>query len=154
MGKQFHRLQPETIIRVLYRLRAEIIREGQDGQEYVDALLWLRGADPEAERVPGKRARHFGRWKLRLVILRELRDSQRTGPQLVAAISAEGGLTAKQARLVVYPTLCRMRDAGAICAPRKDNRGRLLWEMAWLEANRLIVRHGETGPIFLQSYRQ
>ena len=74
-----------TIIRALYRLRAEIIRDGQDGLEQVDALLRLRGADPEGRRVPPKLARHFGRGKLRLAILMALRDGPRTGAQILAA---------------------------------------------------------------------
>ncbi len=34
----------ETFVRVLYRLRAEIIREGQDGREHVDALTTEGGS--------------------------------------------------------------------------------------------------------------
>lgn len=136
MGTEFRRLHPETIRQVLYRLRAEIIREGQDGLEHVDALLRLRGADPEARRVPGKQAKQFGRGKLRLAILRALQDGPRTGPQIAAAVATERGLTPKQARASVYPSLCRLRDAGAICAPRKGNRGRLLWELEQMSGRR------------------
>jgi hypothetical protein len=130
MGTEYRRLHPETIVRVLYRLRAEIIREGQDGLEHVDALLRLRGANPEAKRVPPKVARQFGRGKLRLAILRALRDGPRTGAQIAAAVAAERGLTAERARAHAYPTLSKLRAEGHVCAPRKDNRGRLLWELA------------------------
>ena len=120
-----------TFVRVLYRLRAEIIREGQDGLEYVDALLRLRGADPDAQRVPSKQGpKAFGRGKLRLAILRELREGPRTGAQIVAVIAAERGWTAERTRTHIYPTLSHMRAEGHVCAPRKDNRGRLLWEQS------------------------
>ena len=36
-----HRLSEDSIARVLYYVRAEIIRDGMDGQEHVDALLTL-----------------------------------------------------------------------------------------------------------------
>ena len=87
--------------------------------------LRLRGADPEARRVPPNVSRHFRRGKLRLAILPELRDGPRTGAQIAAAVAAERGWTAERTR-----TPSHMRAEGHVCAPRKDNRGRLLWEMA------------------------
>ena len=64
----------------------------------MDALLRLRGADPETKRVPGNQPKQFGRGKLRMAILRALRDGPRTGPQIAAAVAAERSLTAEQAR--------------------------------------------------------
>ena len=87
----------ETFVRVLYRLRAEIIREAQDGLEHVDALLRLRGADPEARRVPPKLGHGFGRGKLRMAILRALRDGPRTGKQIAAAVAAAARAQARAA---------------------------------------------------------
>lgn len=128
MGKEFRRLHPETIRRVLYRLRGEIIREGQDGLEHVNALLRLRGADPEAQRVPEKQLKGFGRGKLRLAIMRALQDGPRTGAQIAAAVAAGRGWTTKQARANVYPALCRMRDAGSITAAQEGG-GRIFWSL-------------------------
>ena len=120
----------DTFVRVLYRLRAEIIREGQEGLEHVEALLRLRGADPEAQRVPPKAARHFGRGELRLAILRALRDGPRTGMQIAEAIAAEHGIASDLAYKRVAPTLWHLRAQGVVTSARKDNRGRLLWDLA------------------------
>lgn len=119
----------ETFVRVLYRLRAEIVREGQDGLEHVDALLRLRGADPEAQTIPARVPKSFGRGKLRMAVLRALRDGPRTSAQVAAAVAAEHGMTAEQVR-TVYPCLSRMLASGAITAARKGKRGRCLWSVA------------------------
>ncbi len=78
---------------------------------------------------PPKARQHFGRGKLRMAIMRALRDGPKTRPQIVAAIAAEHGMTAKATRLCVYPRLSQMRAEGHVCAPRKDNLGRLLWNL-------------------------
>ncbi len=49
----------ETIARVLYQIRADIVREGKEGLRHVEALLKARGLDPEAHRVPHKLPRVF-----------------------------------------------------------------------------------------------
>jgi hypothetical protein len=64
----------ETTDRVLLYLRAQIIRDRLDGLDHVDALLRLRGCDPDAYRVPPKRRRHFRNGGLRRAVLAILRE--------------------------------------------------------------------------------
>ncbi len=53
------RLSEKSVARVLCYVRSEIIREGLDGQEQVDALLCARGLDPAAYHVSRKRPIQF-----------------------------------------------------------------------------------------------
>ena len=53
----------------LYYLRSQIIREGLDGLEHVDALLRLRGLDPEAVHVPAKRVEAFRHGEFKRAVL-------------------------------------------------------------------------------------
>ena len=131
MRKPYHRPMKEgVVIGVLRYVRAEIIRDGLDGLEHADALLRARGVDPEALCVPRKMPKHFRRGALRMAILRALQDGQRTTAQVTAAATEGHALTASEARKIVYRGLCHLRTQGHVCALRKDNRGRLLWEMA------------------------
>lgn len=47
------RVSDEEVARVLYYLRAEIIREDRFGKVHVEELMYMRGLDPEAFIVPG-----------------------------------------------------------------------------------------------------
>lgn len=118
-----------AVIRVLRYVRAEIIRDGLDGLDHVEALLRARGVDPDALYVPRKQPKHFRHGKLRMAILWALQDGPRTGPQVAAAIAAERGLAVEHAYKIVYRGLCHLRTQGRVIAPMKDNRGRLLWEI-------------------------
>jgi hypothetical protein len=48
-----------VIIGVLCHIRAEILRDGLDGLEHVEALLRARGVDPETLYVPRKVPKRF-----------------------------------------------------------------------------------------------
>ncbi len=122
-----------VVIGVLRYVRAEIIRDGLSGLDHVEALLRARGVDPEALYVPRKQPKHFRRGMLRTAILRVLQDGPRTSRQITARVTAGHGLTAKEAYKIVYRGLCHLRAQGLVCAPRKDNRGRLRWciESTW-----------------------
>ena len=82
-------LNPERLDFQLYRIRAQIVRDGLEGLEHVDALLRLRGCDPEAVHVPRKTKRTFKRGELRRAMLAALRD----GPKRLGDIDvgADGG---------------------------------------------------------------
>lgn len=83
---KMNRHSDETINISLYYLRAQIIREGADGLEHVEALMKLRGLDLDALPVPEKRNRRFRKGQLRQAILEELRKGPRTSRQIAEAI--------------------------------------------------------------------
>ena len=73
------RLSENTIARALYYVRAEIIREGTEGLEHVEALLVQRGHDPEAYHVHKKLPRMFkGRNMCRRAVVGALRQGPAT----------------------------------------------------------------------------
>ena len=112
---RFDRLTDETIDHVLLYLRAEIIREGLDNLECVDALLDMRAVDVSAYIVPQKRPKHFKRNQLRREILSALRSGPLTGPEIARAISTKhAGLTYKQAYKRVYIALDAMQERGLV----------------------------------------
>jgi predicted Rossmann fold nucleotide-binding protein DprA/Smf involved in DNA uptake len=86
---KMHRHSDETINTSLYYLRAQIIREGADGLEHVEALMKLRGLALDALPVPEKRNRRFRKGQLRQAILDELRKGPRTSRQIAEAIGHE-----------------------------------------------------------------
>ena len=69
-------VKPHTIDNALYHLRALCVREGHEGLEHVEALLRIRGLDPDAMHVPKKQPRRFRRGELRKAVL----DALRNGP--------------------------------------------------------------------------
>lgn len=79
---KMHTHSDETIDTSLYYLRAQIIRDGADGLEHVEALMNLRGLALDALPVPEKRNRRFRKGQLRQAILDELRKGPRTSRQL------------------------------------------------------------------------
>ena len=83
---KMHRHSDETINISLYYLRAQIIRDGADGLEHVEALMKLRGLALDALPVPEKRNRRFRKGQLRQAILDELRKGPRTSRQIAETI--------------------------------------------------------------------
>lgn len=80
------RLGDDSINDALYHLRAQIIRRGSDGLDHVEALMQMRGLDPEALHVPEKKNRTYRRGGLRVAVLTVLRQGQHTAPQIAAAL--------------------------------------------------------------------
>ena len=74
MKLRFDRYTDETINTSLIYLRAKIIREGLDGLDHVEALLRLRGCEPEAVRVPPPRECWFKPGEVRRYVLEAHRD--------------------------------------------------------------------------------
>ncbi len=112
MGTELRRLKPETITRALVALRAELIREGGEGLEHVEALLQMRGNNLPP--VPRKANQHFKRGKLRLAICAALRDGPLTGPQIVERACATHGLAYRTLYQSVYAQLYCMKKAGTL----------------------------------------
>lgn len=126
MRRHEHRsIKEDTIVAVLHYVRAEIVRDGLDGLEHVEALLRARGVAPDARHVPRKTPKHFRRGQLRAAILRALRDSPRSGPEIAREIAREtNGLTYEQVYKRVYIALYAMKRAGLV---ERDGR---LWGLA------------------------
>lgn len=116
--KTMSRLSEAFIARVLYHLRADAIREGTPGLEHVNALLTLRGLDPEAGRVPMKRPKTFPRGELRRLVLDALRDGPKTAAEIGANVPAD------RAQRRVGGVLRRMENAGMV---RRDGA---VWQLS------------------------
>ena len=113
MGTELRRLKPETITRALLALRAELIREGGEGLEHVEALLRLRGNNlpPVPRKAPPQ---NFKRGRLRLAICAALRDGPLLGPQIVERVCAAHGLAYRAIYQNVYAQLYCMKKAGQV----------------------------------------
>ncbi len=107
------RLSEGTIARVLFYIRAEAIREGLQGQDHVEALLRLRGHDPDSKPVPLRRPKTYARGTLAAKVLGALRD----GPRAVGDMGVESPIRA-------YRCLLRLQKAGEV---RREGR---LWGLA------------------------
>lgn len=83
------RLSEKSIARILYYIRAEIIREGLDGQKHVDALLQARGLDPEAHHVPRKHPKQFKRGHLKCRLMDALRERPSGSKELAERVGAD-----------------------------------------------------------------
>jgi hypothetical protein len=109
----FRPIKDETVISTLHYLRSVIVREGQDGLEHVDALLRLRGVDPDSLPMPAKRPKHFARGKLRIAVMEALRDGPMTGADIARRVQGNG-LDYALAYKRVYQCLNHMQGAGLV----------------------------------------
>ena len=109
-----------VVIGVLCHIRAEILRDGLDGIEHVEALLRARGADPAALYVPRKQPKHFRHGRLRMAILGALVDGPLAAPQIAVVISVDLPLAAQ---LVPGDTItfamCTLAEAHAVLQERR-----------------------------------
>jgi hypothetical protein len=96
----FRPMKDATVTGVLHNLRCAILRDGLDGLEHVDALLRLRGVDPDSLRMYAKRPKHFGRGKLRCAVLEALRDGPMRGRDIARRVQGNG---------LEYAHACRRR---------------------------------------------
>ena len=113
MTLRLGRVSENTIRNALLYMRAEILRDGLDGLEHVDALLAMRGHDPVS--VPRKVPKTFKRNELRRMILEELRSGPMTGRELADRIAARAGrIDRESAYKRVYTAFPSMQHAGII----------------------------------------
>ncbi len=109
----------------LCNLYVELRRNCGEGLEHVEALLRLRGIEPDNIRVPEKRKRIFRRGQLWRAVLEILRDGPMPSGQIAARLIAENpDKCPKQVRWSMYMTLRKLRTAGLV-----THEGRL-WERA------------------------
>jgi hypothetical protein len=116
----------ETTTRTLLYLRAQIIREGLDGRDHVDALLRLRGCDPDAYRVPPKRRRHFRNGGLRRAVQAILREYGPISAREAGARLHERYQDMERSQAVASAKygLCALKEAGMVV-----NEGRV-WRLS------------------------
>lgn len=113
MGDTFRLLMPKTIDAALLNLRAQIIREGGEGLEHVDALLKIRRC--HAASVPAKVPHTFRRGELRRAIFAELRSGPLTAWELAARIAVrKKGMTAQRIHISMHGALTKMKRRGLV----------------------------------------
>ena len=124
MTRHFFRpMKDATVIGVLHNLRCEILRDGQDGLEHVDALLRLRGVNPASLRTYAKQPKHFRRGKLRQAVMDALRDGLMRGSDIARRVQGNG-LDYPRAYRLTYQCLSSMKVRGLV---RREGR---LWGLA------------------------
>lgn len=116
MPRTYYRpIKDDTIISVLHFIRQEIVRDNLDGLDHVDALLRLRGADPEALVTPYKRPKVFRKGELRQMVLDPLREGPQTGSEIARKVQVRKQvLTYEQAYRRVYICLNTLKRRGLV----------------------------------------
>jgi hypothetical protein len=106
----------KTITSALLHLRAQIIRDGLGGIEYVNALLVLRGVNPAQHYVRRKIPQDsFEQHKAKLLVLQALRTGPKQPRDMVDAfLAAKPGLERNRVFIRLYRALRKMRDAGVL----------------------------------------
>lgn len=106
----------KSITSALLALRAQIIRDGLEGLEHVNALLLARGVDPAAHHVPRKFAQRRDTSRL---ALEALRTGPKRGEDVSRYASSVTDMTYEQARGRMYQALHGLRRRGLVA---KDGR--------------------------------
>ena len=119
-------MKERGITNALLHLRVQIVREGLDGLNHVEALLRQRGVDPEAQHIPRKQpADKFQHAELKRLVLDALRSGPQTGEAIAAHVVAQRPHIAPcDAYRRAYVALARMKRDGVVC-----REGRL-WALA------------------------
>lgn len=111
---------------MLFRIRHDIVRGDGDGLEHVDALLRLRGIDPEARLIRSPRPRRFKRGHLTRAVLRALRDGPQTTAQIAAKVGNHSGTLDS-----VTGILRRLQQRGQVQVVVKQcGRIKQVWDLA------------------------
>lgn len=83
---KFYQHGDEMINSSLHYLRARTIRDGLEGLEHIEAIMRIRGIDPEAMHVPRKNNRRFRNGELRTAVLGLLRQEPHTASQIAETL--------------------------------------------------------------------
>ncbi|WP_372603053.1 hypothetical protein [Actibacterium sp.] len=111
----FRPIKEETVVSVLRYVREEILRDGLDGIEHVEALLEARGVAPDSLPVAAKTPKAFKRGELRRMVMDALRDGPQTGAEIAKAVHAQmQDLTYQQVYKRVYVCLWQMKGRGVV----------------------------------------
>jgi hypothetical protein len=106
----------KTITNALLHLRAQIIRENQDGLDHVNALLVTRGVDPAAQHVRRKIPQDScAQREVKALVLQALRDGPKRPSEIGAHFMAcKPEIAPDRAMLRVYRAIYKMRDRGVV----------------------------------------
>lgn len=111
----FRLIQEHTVLSVLLYVRAEAMRDEKDGADHAEALLRLRGYDPNAYAVSAKVPNHFRRGALTRIILKALGSAPLPGRSLAEAVQAAAGdMEFELAYRRTYGALDRLKKAGVV----------------------------------------
>jgi predicted Rossmann fold nucleotide-binding protein DprA/Smf involved in DNA uptake len=86
---KFYQHGDEMINSSLHYLRARTIREGRDGLEHIEAIMRIRGLDPEAVHVPRKNKRRFRNGALRAAVMSVLREGSYTSREIADRLECQ-----------------------------------------------------------------
>lgn len=70
-------------------LSARTIRDGLNGLEHIDAIMRIRGLDPEAVHVPRKNNRRFRNGTLRVAVMDVLRGGSYTAREIADKLGCQ-----------------------------------------------------------------
>ena len=113
---KMERHSDDTINVSLYYLRAQIIRNGSDGLEHVEALMKMRGLDLDAVKVPKVRNKRYRNGELRRALLDMLKCEPLTAQQMASRLDYHPR--------GIQPTLRALEARGVV---RREGR---VWKLA------------------------
>lgn len=105
---------PKTIDSALQNLRRDLIRNGGDGLEHVEALMRIRGITPDRERR-WRKPDHSPRWSMSRMVLEALRDGPQRHRDIAAKVHAQRpDLAYVEARVRSGQALARLKRRGLV----------------------------------------
>lgn len=106
----------KTINNALLRLRAQIIRDGLEGLQHVEAMLLLRGIDPASHYVRRKIPLDSCKQReLKIIVLDALRSGPKTAREIAQAfMRRKPEIAPDRAKIRVHRATYKMRDAGVL----------------------------------------
>lgn len=112
--------KPETTARVLYQVRAEIVREDRDGPEHADALMRARGLGPEAFVVPDTRERKsfIGRGTRQRAGIDALREGPATLREVCDRVRAKNPARTSGPSITRLPSALEVLSGAGLCGLR------------------------------------
>ena len=120
----YRKPRSDYFVNALTLLRKEIVREELDGLEHVDALLVLRGVDPETIRTPRAVPNRFKRGELTRAILSMLREQPMKAIDMADRLRVAHPCDRWRMYNGVNRALYRLRDRGVV---KREGR---VWRLA------------------------
>jgi len=111
-------MQENFKISALLHIRSECFRDGKAGIEHVDALLRLRGFDPDDHRPTKRKPVYFKRRELTRTVLALLKDRPRTSREISQIIAQRTGQDWNKVRDYVSPCLSRAKKRGLVVSEK------------------------------------
>jgi len=108
-------LNPDQLNHQLYRIRAQIIREQMQGLEHINALLVIRGLEPDAFHVPIKYNPTFKRGEFKRTVISALRGGPKTPVEIWR-------LFGKPKRSLITKNMKRLESQGLVVMGKRGWR--------------------------------